>query len=337
MSGTKDMKILGKNIPLGNDYIEIGVLKFLKDNPRVYSCTHGVSDFDNKAEEEQQKIIYDELKDEPSVKSLKPEIKRHGGLMESILIRHDTMEVIEGNSRLAVYRMLNDADEEGGWDLIPCDIVSSLTEHQQAAFLNQIHVKGKTQWSAYEKANFAYVRKERGSKFGDIAELFGESEATIRIRVKSIEMMKTNKDNNRAHFSYYDVLTRNKTILEKMEEAGGLENLLSDIKNLGADEATNTFTAQDLRNKTPVVLKKPKVLNKYIAREIDLDQAYQRAKISSVEENIKQATALLGDVSEAKVSQLKQNQFNAFKQDVRKLSREVETIKNMIRHIEDGK
>ena len=332
-----EIKILGESIPVSDDDVDICKLKFLKDNPRVYACTYGAPNFENLTKEEQQEIIYDKLREEPSVKNLKPEIKRHGGLMESILIRHDTMDVIEGNSRLAVYRMLNDAGEKGEWDRIPCNIVSGLTEPQQAAFLNQIHVKGKTQWSTYEKANFAYVRKAKGSDFGTIAKLFGESESTIRKRIKSIEMMKDNEDNNQSHFSYYDVLVRNRKIQEEMEKAGGFENLLSDIKNLGGDEDNNTFTAQELRNKLPIVLNKLKVLKKYIACEIDLDEAYQRAKISDVEENIKRAMAFLGDVSKKKVSELEQNRFNAFKLSVRRLSREVERIRSMIHNIEDKK
>ncbi len=333
----REMKILGKVIALSHDNLDIQTLKFLKDNPRVYACTHGKPNFGEMPDEEQQDFMFDALRKEPSVKNLIPEIKRHGGLMESILVRHDTMEVIEGNSRLAVYRHLQNSGVEGEWDLIPCDIVSSLTENQQAAFLNQIHVKGKTKWSAYEKANFAYVRKERGDSFSNIANLFGESEATIRIRIKAIEMMKNNTDNERPHFSYYDVLVRNREIQKGMEKAGGFEKLLSDIKNLGADENSNTFTAQDLRNKLPVVLKKPKVLRKYVAREVDLDEAYQRAKISDVEENIKQATALLSDVSNDKVSRLESNRFNAFKQATKKLSREVNRIEKMTQAIGDSK
>ena len=331
------MKILGETVDVSDDYIEIYKLKFLKDNPRVYSCTHGETDFDKKTEEEQQEIILEKLKEEPSVKNLKPDIKRHGGLMEPILIRHDTMEVIEGNSRLAVYRVLNAGHEEGDWEMIPCHVVSKLTDRQQAAYLNEIHVKGKTQWSAYEKANFAYVRKDKGMGFSEIAELFGESETTIRIRIKSIEMMKNNEDDERPHFSYYYVLARNRNIQTRMVNEGGFDNLLLDIKKLGSDEESNTFTAQDLRNKLPIVLDKPKVLRKYIAGEIDLDSAYQRAKISKVEENVREATALLTDVSKSRVSQLEPSRFNAFKQDVRKLSRETDKIANMMKEIGDNK
>ena len=42
-------------------------------------------------------------------------------------------------------------------------------------------------------------------------------------------------------------------------------------------------------SKLPVILKKPKVLNKYIDGTIDLDEGYQRAKISHVEEKDKKS------------------------------------------------
>ncbi len=320
------MKILGEIIELSNDYIDIRELKFLKENPRVYSCTHGESNFDKIPEEKQQQIIYEKLLEEPSVKKLMPEIKRHGGLMESILIRHDTMEVIEGNSRLAVYLKLHkekSGDEE--WESIPCNIVSNLTDRQQAAFLNQIHVKGKTQWSAYEKANFAYVRKEKGSIINEIANLFGESTQTIRTRIKSIELMKKNKDNERSHFSFYDVLVRDNDT-SKAIDRGGLRRVLKDIKNLGSDEDSDDFTAQDLRKKLPVVLKKPKVLKKYQDGKLDLDEAYQFASISHVEDKLKRAMALLMEVDKTDILALESDRLNAFKQVSRKLSRETKRI-----------
>ena len=304
------MKLLGESIPLAGDYLNIDELKFLKDNPRVYACIHGEPDFAGLLEEQQQELIFKKLLEEPSVKNLIPEIKRHGGLIEPILIRMDTKEVIEGNSRLAVYRQLHQQKEEGEWDLIPCNIVSSLTKDQQAAFLNQIHVKGKTRWSAYEKANFAYVHKKQGWNVNKIAELFGESPATIRTRAKVIEMMKHNEDNERSHFSHYDVLVRDLSISKEMENSDALSNvLLRKIKNLEQDEEESNFTAQELRKKLPVILKKPKVLKKYINGQMDLDEGYQLAKISQVEEKVKQAWDLLDDVSGVEVSQLEQSRL----------------------------
>ena len=329
----KNMKILGETIPLSNDYLHIDDLKFLKDNPRVYACTHGEPNFDGRTAEEQQEVIYKKLLQEPSVKNLEPQVKRHGGLMEPILVRHDTMEVIEGNSRLAVYRHFHQKKTEGEWEHIPCEIVSSLTDDQQAAFLNQIHVKGKTSWSAYEKANFAYVRKERGWSLEKIAGVFGESIGTIRTRVKVIEAMKTNEDNARSHFSYYDVLVRSAEMSEAMQKEGVSGFLLTKIKNFGPKDEDGDFTAQELRKKLPVILKKPKVLTKYLEGKIDLDEGYQIAKVSQVEENVKQAMNLLNEVSQKDMVQLDTSRFNAFKQDVRKLTREVARLNKMIERI----
>ena len=330
----KKIKILGEDVNVNNDDINIYECKFLKDNPRVYTVTYGEPGFDGKHEEQQQEIIYEKLLEEPSVRNLIPEIKRHGGLMEPILIRHDTMEVIEGNSRLAVYRNLYKDTGDGDWELIPCDVVSSLTDKQQATLLNQVHVKGKTNWSAYEKANFAYVRKSRGWSFQDISKLFGESDGTIRRRVKVIEMMKENDDQNHQNFSYYDVLYKIRDIQGHMEKVGGYKDLLFDIKRGVEEGEPDYFSAQDLRKKLPVVLKKPRILKQYVEKKITLDEAFQRAKISRIEENVRQAYSLLEDVSKAKVQELEQSRFNAFKQDVRKLSRLTDRIKKMMNEVD---
>ena len=331
MNNKSEMKILGETIPLSNDYLPIDTLKFLKDNPRVYACTHGHPDFGKLLEGEQQDIILKNLLQEPSVENLIPDIKRHGGLMEPILVRLDTMEVIEGNSRLAVYRKLNENAEDGEWELIPCNIVSRLTDEQQAAFLNQIHVKGKTQWSAYEKANFAYVRKEQGWIVKDIARLFGESEATIRTRIKVIKTMKSNRDSRRSHFSHYDVVVREQAISTEMDRRDDFRDfLLEKIKNQGSAGEDSDFTALELRKRLPVILKKPKELKKYMRGQTDLDESYQRAKINEVEEKIRQAKKLVEDVSQKEVALLERNQLNSFEQIVKKLSREVGRIEKMI-------
>lgn len=333
------MRILKETVQVNKDDMPIYKLKFLKDNPRVYACTHGYPDFDDLMEEQQQDVIFRKLKEEPSVRNLRPEIERHGGLMEPILVRLDTNQVIEGNSRLAVYRLLYEKTKESDWEYIPCSIVSSLTERQQAAFLNEVHVKGKTQWSPYEKANFAYVRKERGWSLNDIAELFGESVNTIRTRVKVIETMKENSDGTKSHFSYYDVLVRIHAIQKELSQNDDLRNLLyAEIKKIDpkddksanedetAEEDESRFTAQELRNKLPAIIEKPKVLRKYVEGEIDLDEGYQRAKISNAEARVRRARGLLEDVSREEVVRLEQNRFNPFKQAVRHLSREVERL-----------
>ena len=244
--------LLGDKIEAADDFVEVEKLRFLKDNPRVYACTHGEENFELLTAEEQRDRIFEKLLLEPSVKNLEPEIRRHGGLIEPILIRQDRMEVIEGNSRLAVYRKLRDNNADGEWDLIPCIIISSLTDDQQFAFLNQVHVKGKTQWSAYEKANFAYVRKAQGWEVDRIAELFGEHVNTIRTRIRSIELMRDNQDTELLHFSHYDVLVRGQGVLKSLDERPELKTrVMEDLRKIPPpeqrDHVPRSVTAQELR------------------------------------------------------------------------------------------
>ena len=324
------MKILGEPIAYDEDYKQIDTLKFLKDNPRVYAVTHGEPDFDQKPEEEQQDTIFGKLKVEPSVKNLIREVERHGGLIEPILVRLDTREVIEGNSRLAVYLILRDRGASGEWDMIPCHLISTLTDEQQAAFLNQIHVKGKTQWSAYEKANFAYVRKINGWPVPRIAKLFGESVPTIYKRIKAIKMMRDSADSELNHFSYYDVLVRQPEISAKMAEYPEFRDRLFDaIRNLEPRDAQR-FTAQDLRNRLPAIIKKPKILSRYVNGDVELEEAWDRAKISPAEQRAKQALALLEEISRTDVDGLHRNSLNSLTQAVRKLDREIGRLRGMV-------
>ena len=331
---SKTITILGEEIPVSNDRIDIYKLKFLRNNPRVYACTHGQSGFEGKAEDEQQQEIFHALLKEPSVAKVKGDLEHHGGLMEPILVRMDTMEVIEGNSRLAAYRKLDEKHQDGQWTEIECSMVSSLTEKQQAAYLNQIHVKGKTKWSAYEKANFAFVHKRNGHSFEEMAKMFRESQSTLRTRVRVIGMMTKYQEDERSNFSYYDVIVRNPQISSAMKEKEGFCNWL--LENIRKPEKEKQFTAQDMRKQLPAVLSKPKVLNRLMAGKLTLEDAYSLATVSKAQKAVRHATALLQDISAAEMNRLGANSFNALKQDVRKLGRAYRRIAKIIEKADGG-
>lgn len=334
-TSNKTIKILGSDVKVSSDFWNIYDLNFLEDNPRVFSCVHGEDGFSDLSPEEKQDRIYEKLLEEQSVKNLIPEIKRHGGLMDNILIRHDRKQVIEGNSRLAVYRKLNDQEPDGDWELIPCDIIGKLTDEQQDAYLNQIHVKGKTAWSAYEKANFAYVRHERGMSSDRIAEIFGETVAEIEKRVKIIDMMRGNGDTERSHVSYYDVLVRNKEISKEIRTNNKLKDtLLKKIKNFGVQsDQEEIFTAQELRDKLPKVIAKRKILNKFVKEELCLDDCYQDAKESSVRSIIKRALQRIKDIGKKEVKKLEVKERNALEPELRRLKQEVLRVEGLVKEI----
>ena len=336
----EEIKILGESIKVSYDKLNIFKLKFLKDNPRVHACIHEIHNFENLTEEEQQENIYQKLLEEPSVKNLLPEIQRHNGLTESILVRLDRMEVIEGNSRLAVYWKLYRENESkrDNWERISCQTVSKMTTKQQLVYLNETHIKGKTRWSAYEQANFFYQRKKEGWTIKDIVDAFGESDYKVRKKIRAIEEMDCSQDPARSHFSYYDVLVRSADISRAMKEHADLQDFLwAEIKGVKSPEPNeDDFTAQNLRQWLPKILKKSKILKKYMRREIGLFEANQLAAISGAEEGVRKAQALLRDVSKQEVSELESTRFSAFKQSCRRLGKEVTRIGNIIKNLDEN-
>ena len=324
------LHILGDAIQYSQDYVDINDLTYLRENPRVYECVHGEPGFASMTRDEQQDIIEKRLLKELSVTKLIPEVRRHRGLMEPVLVRWDTKAVIEGNSRLAVYRFLHHEEPIEDWQFIPCNIVSSLTDLQQAAYLNQIHVKGKTRWSAYEKDNFAYMQRKAGHTFAKIGEIFGESPSTIRTRVKVIELMRSKGEARQSHFSYYNVIVRTPAIREAAKDKKIGDVLFGKLKEFGKEEKKNEFTAQELRERLPRVLKKPKVKRKWVSGDLELDEAYQRAKISSTQDKVRRAYGILDDISRRDVKRLTRNSQNALKQDIRKLGKQVDRLKGIV-------
>lgn len=335
--------IFEKEIPFSEKDMNIDKLKFSKDNPRVFSFTQGDPDFESLADEQKQEKIYDKLLKEPSVKNLIPDIRKHGGLMEPILVRADRWEVVEGNSRLAVYRKLYKETQDEKWEYVKCKLVSSLTEEQQAAYLSQIHVKGKTPWSAYEKANLAYNLSQRHSP-REVAKMTGEHFSEINKRIKVVEMMKENKDADRSHFSYYDVLVRGRAISKEIAEDPQLkEFLLEQIKktkageeNQIADSENFPTAAVDLRKKLDVIIKNTEAKEKLVGGEYNFDRAYNKAKFSGTEEKIKKALSYLEEIKKVDIileEHVNNGSLNKIEDSVRKLEREVDRLNGIIHEI----
>ena len=318
--------IMGESVDARHEEIHIERLFFLPDNPRVYAVIRDMEDFDELTPEEKQERIYESMLKESSVKNLRPEIQRDGGLQEPIIVRYDTHQVIEGNSRLAVYRELHQKNpDDEKWKSIRCLVVSSLTDDQQTRLLGQIHLHGKTEWTPYAKALFCWrwVR-EQGKEVKDLAKLSGFTQDTIKKHAKAIDLMKQNDDDHQPNYSYYDVLVRNKAISSEIEKNQILrETLLSQIK-------TEDFTAQEMRKGLPVIIKKPKVLKKFQKGEVVLKDAYDRASISGAQQRLKKALENMDDIEKDHITALDTNEVRAIQQVVKKIGRQVDRLSRMI-------
>ena len=319
--------IMGQHVPARHERIPIDQLHFLPDNPRVYAAIREMADFDDLTPEEKQVRIYERLLHEPSVRNLIPEIRRDQGLQDPVTVRHDTLQVIEGNSRLAAYRKLAEESDDDQWTHIRCLVVTSLSDDQQTRLLGQAHLHGKTDWSPYAKALFCYrwvVEEKRD--VSSLSNLSGISSTEIKKNVKIVQLMQTNGDDKLSHFSYYNVLVRSRPISAAIADSPKLEQtLLAQIKT-----QPEPFTAQEMRERMPTVIAKPRILRKYEKGDVSLEDAYDRAKISGAEQRLKKVRDGLDDIELDDIAPLEHHEVKSVQQVVRQIRQRLKRVSNMV-------
>ena len=321
--------IMGEEVEATHVSWEVDKLLFLPDNPRVYAAIRQIQGFDQLTDDEKQAEIYEQLLKETSVKKLRPEIERDGGLQEAILVRHDTNQVIEGNSRLAVYRQLNRANpNDERWQTIRCLSISKLTDDQQVRLLGQAHLHGKTDWSAYAKALFCYrwVRED-GNQPVELSEISGLSVRAINKEVAIIELMRENTDDIESHYSYYNVAITSKKISFAINDENGNKPLrdviLSGIRN-------EDFKAQELRDWLPIVLDKPKVAKKFASGAITLKDAHDRAEVSETKTRLDRVFGLLDAIEDKEINALDYAEIRSVQQVARRVNRKAERLLDVV-------
>lgn len=325
MSDETTIAIMGEHVPARHERMAIHELHFLPDNPRVYAAIREMTDFGDLTPDEKQVRIYERLLQEPSVNNLIPEIKRDGGLQDPVIVRMDRRQVIEGNSRLAVFRKLWKDTHDDQWAYIRCLVVTQLTDDQQTRLLAQTHLHGKTEWSPYAQALFCFRWiEEEGKDIATLVKLSGLTAAKIKKNVKVIQLMKENNDDKLSHFSYYDVLVTNRIISTTIEQRPSLrDTLFTQIRD-------EEFTAQEMRQQVPTVIHKPKILRKYERGDVTLDDAYDRAKISGTQKRLKRVRDTLDDIQKSQIDGLEHNEVGAVRQILRQIDRHLKRVSGMI-------
>jgi hypothetical protein len=108
----------GIEVPFTECFIPHVDLKYYPENPRIYSII--CSGNGDPSQEEIEK----KLSDMDHVKQLIQSIKANKGLIDPLLVRDGDHLVLEGNSRLAAYRMLSKTDPIK-WGNVKCRLLPS--------------------------------------------------------------------------------------------------------------------------------------------------------------------------------------------------------------------
>lgn len=232
------IKILNETIEFKEREMKVDELLFWSENPRVHSELHAVDGM-----EPTQKEIEDILTSKDHVKQLRNSIKTNGGLTHPVFVRDGV--VVEGNSRLAAYRLLCRNDKIT-WAKIRCNVLPpDMSDDLVFSFIASIHVNGVTEWSPFEQAGYL-VRHQMKSKkpIEAIAKDCGLTPSTAKLLVKVYETMQGNDDTDPNKFSYYLEMLKHNAIVQKSASNPSLnliDTLCQKIKN------GEIYNAADLR------------------------------------------------------------------------------------------
>jgi hypothetical protein len=199
--------VLGERIETEFKEVLQSELNFSLENPRVITIVR------NLEKGPTQEGIFDILSKMDHVKELKKDIKNTGGLFEPVIVRRSTNEVIEGNCRLAAYRLLYHEDSVK-WANIHCEILpENITEDQIYSILAKLNISGKTPWSAFEQAGYLWrLHKEEKKSINQLHDHFGIAPVTLNNYINTFQFMLDNNLTDQSKFSHWLVLNTNKHI-----------------------------------------------------------------------------------------------------------------------------
>jgi len=233
---------------LRHERLDLSAVHLDPANQRVQFLLSG------RAAEAGEQEIADLVWERPATKALSRAIKATGGLIESIIVKGDT--VVEGNCRLVCYRKLREQDPENPrWETIPARLLpDDITDQQIAMLLGDFHVAGKNEWTLFEQAAYVYrMHHEMAYSQEFLAEHLRRSKSYINQLFHAYEIM---KDRYLAAYPGPESVEKFSYFLEfakKFRQPG--EN---DIENLVRWVGENRLTEGRQVRRLPDILSTPK-------------------------------------------------------------------------------
>lgn len=232
------IQIQNETIEYREREMKVDELKFWPENPRVYSALRQKLF----GEEPTQKDIEEVMTALENVKRLRSSIKAFGGLTHPLFVRNGV--VIEGNSRLAAYRLLCRVDKIK-WAKVRCNVLpDDMSDDLVFALIGSIHIDGVTEWTPFEQAGYLFRHLQKSKKpIEAISKDCGLTTAKAKLYVKVYETMLDNEDTDQSKWSYYVEMLKNSDIITKSKnfpELNLIDTLCKKIKD-GSITKANEF------------------------------------------------------------------------------------------------
>lgn len=194
-------------------------LLFFPDNPRIYCALNKSGDTPPFQDEIEQYLCSQE-----HVRQLSVSIECNGGIIEPLFVRDGDLTVLEGNSRLAAFRLLAAKSPEN-WKEITCRVLpQDIDEDAVFSLLGQYHIIGRKDWEPFEQASYLYRRqRQTGLSIQAMADELGISPQRASKYIQTIEFMVHHDDMNEKHFGCYDSYLQNASIKKVRQEESELD------------------------------------------------------------------------------------------------------------------
>jgi len=248
-------------------------LLFYEENPRIYSI---LQSNDNPATQQEIEEILFKME---HVKQLRISIDQNGGIIDPLIVvkRNNNYIVLEGNSRLAAYRLLAQKDLIK-WKEVKCSVLpDTISDDDIFTLLGQYHLIGRKDWSPFEQAAYLFRKKESSNIETDIlAKSVGLPSNVVKQYLRVYTFMRDKDDLRPDKWSYYDEYLKNQGIKKYRDTNSEIDDtIVSQIKSGEIKQAI------EIRDKLAPIAKDgsktaKKLMNEIIVGKTTICDAYER-------------------------------------------------------------
>lgn len=299
-------------------------LQFYTENPRVYSTLNVAG------AEPTQEEIEDHMCSMDHVKQLKVSIESNGGLIDPLIVRDGDFTVLEGNSRLAAYRILCKTDAVT-WGKVKCKVLpADIDDSAVFALLGQYHIIGRKDWDPYEQANYLYRRHQQTRlPIEYMANELGISKQKANNMVNVVQFMIENDDLNKRHWSYYEEYLKNAGIKKYRATNPDIdETIVKAIKSENINEAADMRKLGDIAKVGDKQSKK--IMQKISSGEMDIYEGYSEiedaGKFDDVVKKLKNFKQYINDDSIAKQIKASEEIYKQAQFEIGKIIKRLEKL-----------
>lgn len=249
-------------------------LVFYVENPRVYSVIR-----ENGNDNPSQHDIEMYMRSMEHVKELKVQIEQNGGLLEALLVvqKADEYVVLEGNSRLAAYRILYEGNPSK-WGKVRVNLLpDTITEEEIFTLIGSVHLNKKKDWTVFEQAAYVYRQKQlQKCPDSTLAKKVGLSAPTVKKYIDVYQFMVNANDTVQSHWNYYEQYVTSKDIQKYRDTYPEMDDVV--VKQIKTGQIK---MAKDIRDKLGKIAKASdkgsnRIMRDYINESVDIDKAYTR-------------------------------------------------------------